>query len=118
MAISTTRTVVGATEPAPLLPMTIDVLNGYEPLAHILTDALNQAQMGKGAQRHGSGLPFHKQPMQQLIKLHGLGFATGQASKKSQEALRMDKDAAIRELLGAIVYTAGAILALQMGDEQ
>ena len=86
-------------------------VEGYEQLAAVLQDAYNQAAKGKGAARHGTGKPFHEQPMQDLIRLYGPGFALGQAGKKMQESQRMDRDAAERELLGAIVYIAGAIIA-------
>lgn len=86
---------------------------GYETLAKALNGAYDQAARGKGKERHANDLPFHLQPMQTLIQAHGLGFATGQVGKKAQESLGMDKDAAIRELYGAIVYAAGAIIALE-----
>ena len=86
-------------------------VEGYEQLAAVLQDAYDQAAKGKGAQRHATGKPFHEQPMQNLIRLYGPGFALGQAGKKMQESQRMDRDAAERELLGAIVYIAGAIIA-------
>ena len=90
-------------------------IEGYEQLAAVLQDAYDQAAKGKGAARHGTGKPFHEQPMQDLIRLYGPGFALGQAAKKMQESQRMDRDAAERELLGAIVYIAGAIIAARGG---
>lgn len=87
---------------------------GFEPLADVLARAFRQAAFGKGQDRHGGGLPFVEQPMQQIIKLHGLGFPLGQAAKKCQEAQRMPADRAVHELLGAIVYIAGAVVALDM----
>lgn len=86
---------------------------GYERLEDILIAAYEQAAIGKGAQRHAQGAPFDQQPMQQLIQLYGVGFALGQAGKKAQESMRMDYEAARRELLGSIVYIAGAIIALE-----
>ena len=91
-------------------PTTFRGRDGYGSLAAVLQEALDQAQGGKGAERHGNGLPFDAQPMQQLIGLYGEGFALGQAAKKLQEATRMDAEAAERELLGAIVYIAGALV--------
>lgn len=91
-------------------PTTFRGRDGYGSLATVLQEALDQAQGGKGAERHGNGLPFDAQPMQQLIGLYGEGFALGQAAKKLQEATRMDAEAAERELLGAIVYVAGALV--------
>ena len=89
---------------------------GYASLADVLNRAFDQAARGKGAERHAQGQPFERQPMQDLIRLHGLGFATGQASKKAQEAHRLPRDRAVAELLGAINYLAGAIIAIEAGD--
>lgn len=85
----------------------------YASLNLVLERAYDQAACGKGAQRHASDQPFDEQPMQKLIDLYGLGFALGQAGKKMQESLRMDTQAAVRELLGAINYIAGAIIHLE-----
>ena len=84
---------------------------GYESLRRVLDSAYEQAARGKGRERHAlDGAGFDNQPMQRLIDAHGLGFATGQACKKAEEALGMDHGAARRELLGAIVYLVGAIV--------
>lgn len=91
---------------------------GYASLADVLNRAFDQAARGKGAERHAQGQPFDRQPMQDLIRLHGIGFATGQASKKAQEAHRLPRDRAVAELLGAINYLAGAIIAIEAGDTQ
>lgn len=88
--------------------------NEYTQLFNILASALDQASEGKGAERHGQDLPFEEQPMQRLIQLYGVGFALGQAAKKSQEALRLPtKERQVAELLGAINYLAGAVIALE-----
>ena len=87
---------------------------GFESLAAVLTEAYDQAARGKGAERHGRGAPFDEQPMQDLIRLYGTGFALGQSAKKTQEAQRLPTvDRQVRELLGAIVYIAGAIIHIQ-----
>lgn len=85
---------------------------GYEPLAAVLSQALDQAQNGKGKERHAKDQPFADQPMQLLIDLYGSGFALGQAAKKMQEAQRLPYEHARAELLGAINYAAGAVIAL------
>jgi hypothetical protein len=82
----------------------------YESLALVLDRAYHQASDGKGSERHGQDLPFTEQPMQLIQDLVGEGFALGQAMKKMQESQRLPHDAAIRELLGAINYIAGAII--------
>jgi hypothetical protein len=87
---------------------------GYEQLADVLARAYDQAARGKGRERHANDKPFHLQPMQDLIRLHGVGFATGQASKKASEALGLPTvERQVAELLGAIVYLAGAVIALE-----
>lgn len=93
------------------------VVDGYHGLFDVLADALDQAQLGKGAERHGQDKAFEEQPMQKLIELHGRGFAYGQAGKKAQESERLEYEAARRELLGAIVYLAGAVINLDKEKE-
>jgi hypothetical protein len=86
---------------------------GYDDLFDVLARAALQAAAGKGRERHAQDLPFADQPMQQLIRLYGPGFALGQAAKKSQEAMRMTPERAVAELLGAIVYIAGVVVAIE-----
>ena len=90
---------------------TLDVRPGYESLAAVLQRALDQAQRGKGAERHATGLPFDQQPMQSISRL--VGSADGlvyQAIKKAQESQRLPEGRDIAELLGAVNYLAGAII--------
>jgi len=85
----------------------------YAPLRRVLSLALEQASSGKGAERHGQGKPFDRQPMMEISRM--IGGPAGcfyQAMKKTQEASRMEPDAAKREILGAINYLAGAYLLL------
>ena len=91
----------------------VTVRNGYNDLFVVLQQALWQAQDGKGAERHGNGLPFTEQPALTITRAVGIGFPLGQAMKKIQECQRMDDDAAKRELLGAINYLAAAILSFE-----
>lgn len=90
---------------------------GYEALAAILNEAHDQAATGKGRERHANDKPFDRQPILEIGRMVGPGFNIGQAMKKSQEAIGMASrganDAAIRELLGAINYTASAILLIR-----
>jgi hypothetical protein len=92
--------------------VTMDAL-GYSSLARVLGRAFDQAANGKGKERHAGELPFDKQPMQTLCGLYGVGFALGQAAKKTQEAQRLPRDRAVAELLGAINYLAGAVIFLE-----
>lgn len=85
----------------------------YATLRNVLDRAYEQAATGKGNERHGNMLNFERQPMQDVTKLVGLGFPLGQAIKKAQEATRLETDAAVKELLGAINYLAGAVIWLE-----
>lgn len=86
----------------------------YGALRDVLDRAFAQAANGKGAERHANGLPFEQQPMQTIS--NSLGTNAGllfQAAKKAQESQRLQHDAAVRELLGAINYLAGAVIWLE-----
>lgn len=90
------------------------VLNtpGYEALALVLGEAYDQAAHGKGKERHAKGSePFDRQVMQEGANRFGVGALLFQAYKKSEESQRLPLDAGVRELLGAIVYLAGAVVA-------
>ena len=91
----------------------ITVRDGYYDLFSVLREALDQAQDGKGHERHGGDLPFSDQHTMTITRAVGRGFPLGQAMKKIQESQRMDTDAAKRELLGAINYLAAAILSFE-----
>lgn len=85
------------------------------PLYPILIAALEQAMYGKGERHGGNATPFLEQPMFHYIKMHGRGFATGQAAKKLEEAASTRQGNAFEaEVLGAIVYAASAILSERM----
>lgn len=89
---------------------------GYHDLAAILIAALQQAQNGKGSERHANGQAFKDQPILTIARQHGMGFPMGQAQKKIIEAAGMlkrgDRKAAEREMLGAINYLAAAVIRL------
>lgn len=98
----------------------------HESLFRILLKAYDQAAGGKGRERHANDLPFGAQPMQGIgFLLHSSEGMLYQSMKKIQEAnsvlergrrsqipeeVAAGKRFAERELLGAIVYTAGALL--------
>lgn len=86
----------------------------YAKLAAVLDRAYNRAAKEKGAERHGLGLPFEKQPMLTISEM--LGSEDGilyQIMKKCQEASRLPTERAVKELLDIIVYAAGAIIYLE-----
>lgn len=83
---------------------------GYETLARILDDALDQAQSGKGHERHGEdGQLWEEQVMFQIADELGPGFNAGQFAKKMAESMRLAPEARRRELLGAVVYAASLV---------
>ena len=88
-----------------------------DPLKAILNAAYAQAMLGKGAERHGDHKPFDEQIWTTITKACGLGFPVGQAMKKNEEATRMPKEAAVKELLGGINYLAMAIITLLDGEK-
>ena len=90
------------------------VAQQYKELELVLKAAYQQASKGKGNDRHATGQPFENQPMQIISDLVGSNHgALFQAIKKAQESTRMEPGAAVRELLGAINYLAGAIIWLE-----
>jgi len=82
----------------------------YKTLKAVLDEALLQASVGKGKERHAvEGVPFEKQ-ISCIIEWELPGYASGQAAKKIFEASRLPTDRAIHELLGAINYLVIAII--------
>jgi hypothetical protein len=95
----------------------VEVKPEYLSLLGVLVEALNQAQVGKGAERHNlSGeTPFERQRMQQISELiaskDGMVY---QAIKKITEGVNLPTlDRQVAELLGAINYLAGIIIFLR-----
>lgn len=100
------------TETTNTAPVTLQA-EGYESLADVLQRAFNQAAHGKGAVRHARGEPFDAQVMQDGARRFGVGGLLFQAFKKSEESQRLPHDKAVSELLGAINYLAGAVIAME-----
>lgn len=93
---------------------TVQIPPGYDKLFAVLMQAFNQASEGKGKERHArTGVAFQDQPMALINKQIGSidGFIY-QAHKKSLEAIRLPDGRAQAEILGAINYLAGAVIAL------
>ena len=107
------RKTLGLTPPSEDTVAAEDTGDAYGALRGILDEAYNQSAKGKGLERHGNGKAWTEQPILAITRDTGIGFPTGQAIKKVTEAVGMlgrgEGDAAARELLGAIVYTAAAI---------
>lgn len=102
----------GPVEMLPDLPVyPIDMSEpGYELLANVLQRAYDQASKGKGKERHANSDPFENQVMQDGARRFGTGALLFQAFKKSEESQRLPLDRGVNELLGAIVYLAGAVI--------
>lgn len=86
---------------------------GYDDLARVLCLALDQAQCGKGKDRHANNNHFSKQPIMEIGRMVGTGYNVGQAMKKAQEAMRLPDHMAKAEFLGAINYLASAFLLIE-----
>ena len=90
------------------------VEDGYRELSDVLVEALEQAQHGKGLERHANGKPFWEQPICVITREEGHGFTIGQIRKKAEEVKRLSTtEAKIRELLSIIVYAAADIIVLK-----
>lgn len=96
----------------------IRTVPGYDDLFHVLALAYDQAARGKGKERHANNKPFAKQPLIELADKFGTGFLLGQAAKKLEECQVLPFGADVKELLGAIVYTAAAVIHLEMNAER
>ena len=96
-----------------------NVLPGYDALAWVLAKALDQAQNGKGNQRHQVGdAPFTAQPICSLTRTYGLAYPFGQAAKKTHEVGQLEhKNAKLAEVLGAINYLAAAYIVISENDD-
>ena len=89
----------------------MNVEQGYEPLADVLQEALDQAQKGKGKICHANDLPFLQQPIMQGAREAGEGGLVFQSRKKILEALNCkDDERAITDMLGAINYVAAQVI--------
>lgn len=103
---------IAAPAPAAAMPAPF-IVAGYEELSAVLLRAFEQAAKGKGKERHANGEPFHEQVMQTGAHRFGVGALLFQAFKKSEESQRLPHDRAVAELLGAIVYLAGAVIHME-----
>lgn len=89
----------------------------YEKLDDVLQRAYTQSSAGKGKDRHvkDEGQAFEDQPICSLQRIYGTGYAFGQVGKKMEESMRLPKEQAVAELLGAIVYIAAAVVVIEEG---
>lgn len=92
-------------------------------LMETLMKAHDQATKGKGRIRHNpKDLPFEEQKIMQFTRMLGIGGPVFQVTKKSTEAVDLQKvgmpDKAKAELLGAIVYAAAAYIYLEELEDE
>lgn len=87
----------------------------YHRLASVLVRAFLQAAQGKGKERHATGTtPFHEQPMSTICREQGsVDGMLYQARKKSLESKRLPDGRNSAEVLGAINYLAGVVIAYE-----
>lgn len=88
----------------------------YAPLERVLREAYNQSAKGKGKERHAVDESFYNQKicvMSRWLEDSPCAGPLFQAAKKIFETTRLEPRAAIRELYGAIVYAAAAIILLE-----
>lgn len=81
-------------------------VDNYDSLRRVLDAAYDRAARGKGRERHAQDLPFTKQPILAIAGMTGAGGYAFQVMKKAQEALRLEPEAARKELLDIVVYAA------------
>ena len=90
---------------------------GYEDLLRVLRQAYDQSARGKGRVRHANNKPFARQPIMEHGRIVGPAGTAFQVMKKAGEAMGMsrrdERDKAINEMLGAIVYAAATVLLLE-----
>lgn len=87
------------------------VYRANHPLALAFAAAIEQATKGKGERHGGDSIPFYDQQWVTLARCHGVGFLTGQAAKKANEAAQKSDPADWeREVLGTLVYAGMAVL--------
>lgn len=87
-------------------------------LSEVYRLAEKQMLEGKGKERHGEDTPFREQVACRNARLFGIGGPLYQAMKKIEESTRLDGDAKLNELLGAMNYVAIAVMVLKEGKCQ
>jgi len=85
----------------------------YAELRRVMWLAYDHAAVGKGEIRHGDDQPFQEQISAVITRLVGIGYPLGQACKKYNESQRLDKEAAIAEIFGAINYLYLTVMELE-----
>ena len=115
-ALIVNRTVLSNSTPSDT--RTVHVQKEYEILFEVLMQAFEQAQSGKGRERHaGARERFEDQEICRGARKCGLGAMAYQARKKSLESIRLYErfgaDEALPDVLGAIIYNAAMAIVMQ-----
>lgn len=89
----------------------------YDSLYKVLLAAYNQAENGKGKERHqlNDEESFENQKICEIARRLSIDYNLGQAVKKIYESKRLTEGRDIAELYGAINYIAAAIIVKQEG---
>jgi nucleoside 2-deoxyribosyltransferase len=96
----------------------------HHPLYEIYEEAVAQACVGKGNDRHGMGKSFYDQKWAKLADIHGVGFLSGQAQKKLEEAFDAYRQGNCdmvwfeKELMGSLNYVAMSLLYLRRKENR
>ncbi len=92
----------------------MDARPEYASLERVFGEALEQAQDGKGKERHAeAGEPFENQIILEVtrrLQKSPVAFSLGQAVKKIYETVNLGDYDAVQELYGAINYIGAAII--------
>lgn len=89
----------------------------YKKLVEVLERAYLRASEGKGHKHHSHGESFEEQWIVRGTKVFGLGGPLFQIGKKTEQAVKMEKEKypiqdIINELLDVINYSAAAVIYL------
>jgi hypothetical protein len=112
------------TQPRKFLEETQKQESKHHPLYEIYEDAVAQACVGKGNERHGMGKSFYDQKWVKLADIHGVGFLSGQAQKKLEEAFDAYRQGNCdmvwfeKELMGSLNYIAMSLLYLRRREQR
>lgn len=88
-------------------------MTAYQSLKSVFNEAVDQAENGKGKERHASGEPFENQQIVEIavrLKDHPMAGPLQQVVKKIYESGRLGYEKGRIELLGAINYLAAAVI--------
>ena len=89
----------------------------YVSLKCVLTQAYDEASIGKGHERHATEANFEDQQLCQDLRAFGVSPALYQIRKKALEVDRLNYHHQKNELLGIIIYAAAAVIELEREEQ-